>query len=68
MVAHMSYPREHRPFEKKPELPTLFNKTKRNYFDGIQNFANQLISFIKKEENAKRLAIYKVKNIISSAA
>lgn len=58
MVAHMSYPREHRPFEKKPELPTLFNKAKRNYFDGIPNFANQLISFIKKEENAKRLAIY----------
>lgn len=50
MVAHLSYPREHRPFEKKPEVPKLFNKAKRNYFDGIQNFANQLIGFIKNEE------------------
>ena len=61
MVAHLSYPREHRPFEKKPEIPTLFNKAKRDYFDGIQNFANQLISFIKKEEQAKRLTIYNLK-------
>ena len=64
MVAHLSYPREHRPFEKEPELPTLFNKAKRNYFDGIQNFANQLIGFIKKEENAKRLAIYNLKTAL----
>lgn len=61
MVAHLSYPREYRPFEKKPEIPTLFNKAKRDYFDGIQNFANQLISFIKKEEQARRLAIYSLK-------
>lgn len=66
MVAHMSYPREHRPFEKKPELPTLFNKAKQNYFDGIQNFANQLISFIKKEENAKHLAIYNLKTALAA--
>lgn len=61
MIAHLSYPREYRPFEKKPEIPALFNKAKRGYFDGIQNFANQLISFIKKEEQAKHLAIYNLK-------
>lgn len=61
MIAHLSYPREHRPFEEKPEMPTLFNKAKRDYFDGIQNFANQLISFIKKEKQAKRLAICNLK-------
>lgn len=61
MIAHLSYPREYRPFEKKPEIPTLFNNAKRDYFDGIQNFTNQLISFIKKEEQAKRLAIYNLK-------
>lgn len=66
MVAHLSYPREHRPFEKKPEIPTLFNKAKRDYFDGIQNFANQLISFIKKEEQAKRLAIYNLKSALAA--
>ena len=66
MIAHLSYPREYRPFEKNPELPTLFNKAKRNYFDGIQNFANQLIGFIKKEENAKRLAIYNLKTSLAT--
>ena len=66
MVAHLSYPREHRPFEKKPEVPKLFNKAKRDYFDGIQNFANQLISFIKKEEKAKRLAIYNLKAALAA--
>ena len=66
MVAHLSYPREHRPFEKRPEMPALFNKARRDYFDGIQNFANQLISFIKKEEQAKRLAIYNLKAALAA--
>lgn len=66
MVAHLSYPREHRPFEKKPEIPTLFNKANRDYFDGIQNFANQLINFIKREEQAKRLAIYNLKTALAA--
>lgn len=66
LVAPLSYPREHRPFEKKPEVPMLFNKAKRDYFDGIQNFANQLISFIKNEETAKRLAIYHLKSAIAA--
>ncbi len=66
MVAHLSYPREHRPFEEKPETPKLFTKAKRGYFDGIQNFANQLVSFIKKEEQAKRLAIYNLKTALAA--
>ncbi len=66
MVAHLSYPREHRPFEKGPKIPTLFNKAKRDYFNGIHNFSNQLISFIKKEEQAKRLAIYNLKAALAA--
>lgn len=66
MVAHLSYPREHRPFEKELEVPKLFAKAKRNYFDGIQNFANQLIGFIKKEKQARRLAIYNLKTALAS--
>ena len=66
MVAHLSYPREHRPFEKEPEIPTLFNKAKRDYFDGIQKFADQLISFIKKEDQGKRLAIYNLKAALAA--
>ena len=66
MVAHLSYPREHRPFEKEPEVPKLFTKAKKGYFDGIQNFASQLISFIKENEQAKRLAIYNLKTALAA--
>lgn len=66
MVAHLSYPREHRPFEQKSDIPILFTKAKRGYFDSIQNFANQLISFIKKEEQAKRMAIYSLKAALAA--
>lgn len=65
MIAHLSYPREHRPFEKPAELPMLFNKVKQKYFIDIQNFANQFIGFIKKEENSKRLAIYNLKEALT---
>ena len=66
MVAHLSYPREHRPFEKELEVPKMFAKAKRNYFDGIQNFANQLIGFIRKEEQTKHLAIYNLKKALAA--
>lgn len=64
MIAHLSYPREHRPFEKPSELPILFNKAKQKYFSDIQNFANQFTSFIQKEESAKRLIIYNLKEAL----
>lgn len=64
MIAHLSYPREYRPFEREPEVPKLFAKVTRDYFNCIQYFANQLISFIKKEEQAKHLAIYNLKTAL----
>ncbi len=66
MVAHLSYPREHRPFEKKPEIPELFIKAKRNYFDSIQKFADQFINFLKNEDQVKRLAIYNLKSALAA--
>ena len=66
MVAHLSYPRENRPFEENPQIPKLFTKAKRDYFDGIENFADQLIGFIKKEEPAKRLVIYNLKKALAA--
>ena len=66
MVAHLSYPREKRPFEKKAEVPESFSKAKRHYFDSIQNFSNQLIPFIKHEGQAKRLAIFNLKATLAA--
>lgn len=66
MIAHLAYPHEHRPFEKKTKIPEQFNKAKINYFDSIQNFANQFVSFVKHEEQAKRLSIYNLKNAFAA--
>lgn len=42
MVAHLSYPRENRPFEENPQIPKLFTKAKRDYFDGILLLTNDI--------------------------
>lgn len=66
MLANLSYPREHRPFEKKPELPKNFAEVKRNYFAAIQNFANQLVKFIGREERFERLAAYNLRSALAA--
>ena len=66
MIAHLSYPREHRPFEKNPEVPELFNTAKRGYFNGIENFADQLIGFIMNDEHSQRLAVYNLKTALAA--
>lgn len=58
MIANFSYPREHRPFDKKPELPKNFVDVKRNYFEAIQNFAKQLVKLIGHEERFEHLVTY----------
>lgn len=65
VTAPLLYPREHRPFEKSPEIPMAFQKIKSEYFNSIQNFSNQLVSFIKHDEQAKRLVPF---NIIKAQA
>lgn len=66
LVAPLSYPREHRPFEKELKTPQLFNKAKHGYFDSIQNFANQLAGFLKHDKNFEHLAIYNLKTALAN--
>lgn len=61
-----SYPREHRPFEEKLTLPEQFRKAKGSYFDGIQNFSNQLIQFVKHEKNSDNLALYNLRTSLAA--
>ena len=58
ITAPLSYPREHRPFVENPDIPELFSKAKSGFFDGIQNFANQLVNLINREKKFENLAIY----------
>lgn len=66
MLANLSYPREHRPFEKKPELPKNFDEVKSDYFAAIQNFANQLVKFIGREERFERLVTYNLSSALAA--
>ena len=66
MIAHLGYPREYRPFEKKPKLPEKFNKAKQGYFSSLQNFANQFVDFIKKEERFERLAVHNLNTALAA--
>lgn len=66
MLANLSYPREHRPFEKKPELPKNFDEVKSDYFAAIQNFANQLVKFIGRKERFEHLVIYNLSSALAA--
>ena len=65
MVAHLLYPREHRPFEEPAKIPENISKIKLGYFDSIQNFANQFVDFIKRDEKAINLTTINLKTAIS---
>ncbi len=58
MVAHLSYPRENRPFETTPEIVEKFAKAKRGYFMDLQNYSQQFVKFIQKQERAEKLVMH----------
>lgn len=66
LIAPLSYPREHRPFEKRLTLPEQFRKAKGSYFDGIQNYSNQLIQIIKRDKNSDNLALYNLRTALAA--
>ena len=66
LTAPLSYPREHRPFEEKLTLPEQFRKAKGRYFDGIQNYSNQFIQFVKREKNSDNLALYNLRTALAA--
>lgn len=56
-----SYPKEHRPFEKTPDLPQKFVKIKQNYFCSVQYFLRQFVGLLKKNADGIRLALINLK-------
>ena len=51
------YPKEDRPFEDKATVPEGLVKIKSKYFQSIQNFINQFVGFLTKDEQNQRLAM-----------
>jgi hypothetical protein len=57
----LSYPKEHRPFEKEIDVPQKFAKIRQQYFKNIQNFLRQVVGLIKRNEKDSRLALFNLK-------
>lgn len=51
------YPHQERPFEEKPAIIQIFEEINIKYFMNIQNYCNQLVGFLKKNEHDTRLAM-----------
>lgn len=60
------YPKENRPFEEKALIAEKLVKIKTRYFQDIQNFINQFVEFLKRDENNQRLAMLNLKNAKSN--
>lgn len=58
MVAHLSYPRENRPFETTPEIAEKFAKAQRGYFMALQNYSQQFVNFMQKQEEAEKIVMH----------
>lgn len=60
------YPKENRPFEEKALVAEGLIKIKTRYFQNIQNFINQFVEFLKRDENNQRLAMLNLINAKSN--
>ncbi len=57
LIREMRYPNQERPFEIKVVIPSDFTKFKQEYFNSIQNFINQVVMLMNREQEQSRLAI-----------
>ena len=57
------FPHENRPFEKPIEITEDISKVKNVYFSSIKNYANQMVSILKKDgSNNIRLAMFNLRD------
>ena len=52
------YPKENRPFEENTTMPKGLEKIKSKYFQSIQNFMNQFVEFLTRDESKQQLAMF----------
>lgn len=57
LVMEMRYPNQDRPFEEKVVIPGNFDKFRQEYFGNVQNFINQVVKFMSRDQAQSRLAI-----------
>lgn len=66
LIKEYRYPNQDRPFEDKAVLLEGLGKIKKDYFQSIQNFSNQLVKFIIRDKEQGRLAIINLTSAKSS--
>lgn len=60
------YPKENRPFEEKSLVTEELTEIKNRYFQHIQNFINQFVEFLKRDEKIQGLAMINLTNAKSN--
>jgi hypothetical protein len=66
LIKEQRYPNQERPFEEKAIIPEGLGKIKTDYFGSIQNFLNQLVKFMLRDKDQKRLALINLTSAQSS--
>lgn len=66
LIREYKYPYEDRPFDEKANLPEGLNEIKIDFFQSIQNFYNQVVGFLSRDNEKSRLALINLQQILST--
>lgn len=65
LIREYRYPYEDRPFDEKANLPEGLSKIKSDFFQSIQNFYNQIVGFLSRDNEKTRLALINLRQALS---
>lgn len=66
LIREYRYPYEDRPFDEKANLPEGLSKIKSDFFQSIQNFYNQVVGFLSRDNEKSRLALINLRQALST--
>lgn len=66
LIREYRYPYEDRPFDEKANLPEGLSKIKSDFFQSIQNFYNQIVGFLSRDNEKTRLALINLRQALST--
>jgi hypothetical protein len=66
LIREYKYPYEDRPFDEKANLPEGLSKIKSEFFHSIQNFYNQVVGFLSRDNEKSRLALINLRQTLST--
>ncbi len=65
LIREYKFPYEDRPFDEKANLPEGLSEIKSSFFQSIQNFHNQIVGFLSRDNEKSRLALINLRQTLS---